>query len=63
MRKLEEEEYKSQYQEPNKLVYHLCIVNLVIGILNYSKNNDKFGITRVIKSLDFCKYFISSLGD
>ncbi|CAD8045108.1 unnamed protein product [Paramecium primaurelia] len=52
MRKLEKEEEKSQYQTPEKSVFHLCIVNLVIGTLYYSKNNYAFGIFRVIKSLE-----------
>lgn len=52
MRKLEKEEEKSQYQDPDKPVYHLCIVNLVIGTLYCSKNNYEFGISRVIKSLE-----------
>ncbi|CAK65556.1 unnamed protein product (macronuclear) [Paramecium tetraurelia] len=52
MRKLEKEEEKSQYQDPEKSVYHLCIVNLVIGTLYCSKNNYEFGISRVIKSLE-----------
>ncbi|CAD8079796.1 unnamed protein product [Paramecium primaurelia] len=52
MRKLEAEEQKSQYSEPDKPVYHLCIVNLVIGTLYCSKNNYEFGVSRVIKSLE-----------
>lgn len=31
MRKLEKEEDKLVYEDPNKKVFHLCIVNLVIG--------------------------------
>ncbi|CAD8133084.1 unnamed protein product [Paramecium pentaurelia] len=52
MKKLEAEEQKSQVQEPDKPVYHLCIVNLVIGILYCSKNNYEFGVSRVIKFLE-----------
>lgn len=33
-------------------VYHLCIVNLVIGTLYCSKGNYEFGISRIIKSLE-----------
>ena len=32
-------------------LYHLCIVNLVIGTLYCSKLNYKFGISRIMKSL------------
>merc|ERR1711990_1073752 len=35
-----------------KPVYHLCIVNLVIGTLYCAKGNLEFGISRVIKSLE-----------
>lgn len=60
MRKLEREEEKSQFQDPEKSVstspplkvYHLCIVNLVIGTLYCSKNNYEFGMSRIIKSLE-----------
>lgn len=31
MRKIEKEEERLAYEEPKKKVYHLCIVNLVIG--------------------------------
>ena len=37
------------YEYPERKVYHLCIVNLVIGTLYCSKGNFEFGITRVIK--------------
>ena len=33
-------------------VFHLCIVNLVIGTLYCAKGNYEFGISRVIKSLE-----------
>ena len=39
------------YEYPERKVYHLCIVNLVIGTLYCSKGNFEFGITRVIKVL------------
>ena len=51
MKLIEKEEEKIIYQEPTKQVYHLCIVNLVIGTLYCSKGNFEFGISRVIKSL------------
>lgn len=31
MRKIEKEEEQLAYEDPDKKVYHLCIVNLVIG--------------------------------
>lgn len=31
MRKIEKEEEQISYDDPDKKVYHLCIVNLVIG--------------------------------
>eukprot|EP00741_Cyanophora_paradoxa_P021809 tig00000241_g21052.t1 len=52
MRKLEKEEEKVAYQDPEKQVYHLCIVNLVIGTLYCAKGNFEFGISRIIKSLE-----------
>ena len=33
-------------------VFHLCIINLVIGTLYCAKGNFEFGIGRVIKSLE-----------
>jgi hypothetical protein len=39
-------------QEPDKKIYHLCIVNLVIGTLYCAKGNFEFGISRIIKSLE-----------
>merc|ERR1712128_297869 len=52
MRRIEKEEETLAYEYPDKKVYHLCIVNLVIGALYCSKGNFEFGITRVIKSLE-----------
>ena len=31
MRKIEKEEEQLAYEDPDKKVFHLCIVNLVIG--------------------------------
>ena len=31
MRKIEKEEEHLAYEDPDKKIYHLCIVNLVIG--------------------------------
>lgn len=33
MRKIEKEEEQLAYEDPDKKVYHLCIVNLVIGLV------------------------------
>ncbi|XP_013888312.1 intraflagellar transport protein 70A isoform X2 [Austrofundulus limnaeus] len=52
MRKIEKEEEQNSYDDPNKKVFHLCIVNLVIGTLYCAKGNYNFGISRVIKSLE-----------
>jgi len=34
MRKIEKEEERVAYDQPDKKVYHLCIVNLVIGYVS-----------------------------
>lgn len=52
MRKIEKEEENLSYDFPEKKVYHLCIVNLVIGTLYCAKGNFEFGMSRVIKSLE-----------
>ena len=52
MRKIEKEEEQLAYEDPEKKVFHLCIVNLVIGTLYCAKGNYEFGISRVIKSLE-----------
>jgi len=52
MRKIEKEEEQLAYSEPDRKIFHLCIVNLVIGTLYCAKGNYEFGISRVIKSLE-----------
>lgn len=52
MRKIEKEEEHVAYEDPEKKIYHLCIVNLVIGTLYCAKGNYEFGISRIIKSLE-----------
>ncbi|XP_056017937.1 tetratricopeptide repeat protein 30A-like isoform X1 [Ostrea edulis] len=52
MRKIEKEEEQLSYDDSEKKIYHLCIVNLVIGTLYCAKGNYEFGISRVIKSLE-----------
>ena len=52
MKCIEKEEERVAIEEPNKQVYHLCIVNLVIGTLYCAKGNYEFGVSRVIKSLE-----------
>ncbi|KXS15136.1 TPR-like protein [Gonapodya prolifera JEL478] len=52
MRKIEKEEERVGYEDPTKRIYHLCIVNLVIGTLYCAKGNYEFGISRIIKSLE-----------
>ena len=46
MRKLEKEEEILGYDDPDKKVFHLCIVNLVIGTLYCSKANFQARHTR-----------------
>lgn len=50
MRLVEKEEEK--ITDTTKPVYHLCIINLVIGTLYCAKGNFEFGISRIIKSLE-----------
>merc|ERR1712151_276379 len=50
MRLVEKEEEK--IEDPTKPIYHLCIINLVIGTLYCAKGNFEFGISRIIKSLE-----------
>mmetsp|Transcript_17791 Transcript_17791/g.18537 ORF Transcript_17791/g.18537 Transcript_17791/m.18537 type:complete len:662 (-) Transcript_17791:23-2008(-) len=52
MRKIEKEEERQNFTDPDKQCFHLCIVNLVIGTLYCAKGNFEFGISRIIKSLD-----------
>ncbi|XP_061761633.1 intraflagellar transport protein 70A isoform X2 [Nerophis ophidion] len=52
MRKIEKEEEQISYVDPDKKVFHLCIVNMVIGTLYCAKGHYDFGISRVIKSLE-----------
>jgi len=39
MRKIEKEEERVAYDQPDKKVYHLCIVNLVIGYVTLCSFN------------------------
>jgi hypothetical protein len=39
MRKIEKEEENVSYDEPDKKIYHLCIVNLVIGYTDGNKHD------------------------
>merc|ERR1712232_40290 len=50
MRLVEKEEEK--ITDPTKPIYHLCIINLVIGTLYCAKGNFEFGVSRIIKSLE-----------
>ncbi|KAI9220763.1 hypothetical protein BC828DRAFT_382719 [Blastocladiella britannica] len=52
MRRIEKEEERLAFEDPNKRCFHLCIVNLVIGTLYCAKGNFEFGIGRVMKSMD-----------
>lgn len=52
MKCIEKEEERIAVEDPTKQVFHLCIVNLVIGTLYCSKANFEFGVSRIIKSLE-----------
>ncbi|KAK4469777.1 hypothetical protein MN116_007295 [Schistosoma mekongi] len=52
MRKIEKEEEIISYEKSNEKLYHLCIINLVIGTLYCTKGNYDFGISRIMKSLE-----------
>ncbi|CAD1470948.1 unnamed protein product, partial [Heterotrigona itama] len=52
MKKIEKEEQVVSREDQEKKLFHLCIVNLVIGTLYCSKGNYEFGISRVMKSLE-----------
>lgn len=52
MKYVEKQEDVIALEEPNKQVFHLCIVNLVIGTLYCAKGNFVFGISRIVKSLE-----------
>ena len=52
MKGVEKEEERIAIEEPTKMTYHLCIVNLVIGTLYCSKGNYTFGVSRIVKSLE-----------
>lgn len=52
MKCVEKEEDRVGIEEPQKQVFHLCIVNLVIGTLYCAKGNYNFGVSRIVKSLE-----------
>ncbi|XP_034941334.1 tetratricopeptide repeat protein 30A [Chelonus insularis] len=52
MKKIEKEEETIAFEDQDKKLFHLCIVNMVIGTLYCSKGNYEFGISRVMKSLE-----------
>ena len=52
MKCVEKEEERIAIEEPTKQVFHLCIVNLVIGTLYCAKGNYNFGVARIVKSLE-----------
>ncbi|XP_028966345.1 tetratricopeptide repeat protein 30A [Galendromus occidentalis] len=52
MRRIEQAEEQLAYTKPEDKVYHLCIVNLVIGTLYCAKGNYDFGVSRIIKSIE-----------
>ncbi|CAI4225202.1 unnamed protein product [Auanema sp. JU1783] len=52
MRKVEREEDDAREVDEYRKIYHVCIINLVIGTLYCSKGNYEFGISRVIKAME-----------
>lgn len=48
MRRVEEEELKAAEMDPKRQLFHICIVNLIVGTLYAAKNNYEFGISRII---------------
>ncbi len=52
MRVIEREEENMAYEDPDRKMFHLCTVNLVIGTLYCAKGNFQFGITRIMKALE-----------
>mmetsp|Transcript_23212 Transcript_23212/g.68402 ORF Transcript_23212/g.68402 Transcript_23212/m.68402 type:complete len:677 (-) Transcript_23212:459-2489(-) len=52
MRRVEKEEERVAFADPDRQSFHLCIINLVIGTLYCAKGNFEFGIGRVMKSLE-----------
>jgi len=44
-------ECRQSADTPERVAFHLCIVNLVVGTLYCSKGNFEFGISRVIKAM------------
>ncbi|PAV84053.1 hypothetical protein WR25_10204 isoform A [Diploscapter pachys] len=52
MRKVEREEEEAHELDESRKIYHVCIINLVIGTLYCSKGNFEFGISRVMKAME-----------
>jgi len=52
MKYVEKEEDRIAIEDPKRQLFHLCIVNLVIGTLYCTKGNYNFGISRIVKSLE-----------
>lgn len=50
IKRVEEEEQKALELTPDRQLFHVCIVNLIVGTLYCSKSNYEFGIGRVIVS-------------
>ncbi len=48
MKCVEKEEERVAITEPSRSVFHLCIINLVIGTLYCSKGDYTFGVSRIV---------------
>ncbi len=53
MRRLEKEEEACALENPDRRLYHLCIVNLVIGPLYCAKGNFQVGVNLLVCLFDF----------
>jgi tetratricopeptide repeat protein 30 len=50
IKRIEEEEQRFLLQNPEAQLFHVCIVNLIVGTLYCAKSNYEFGIGRIIVS-------------
>jgi tetratricopeptide repeat protein 30 len=50
IKRVEEEEQRYLLQNPESQLFHVCIVNLIVGTLYCAKSNYEFGISRIIVS-------------
>lgn len=51
MKKIEKEEEALQLRDPDKKIFHLCIINLAVGTLYCAQKNVDFGMGRIPKGI------------